>query len=233
MDPERHGPVPGNPSSGHDAEARANPHRSDNEALRRERGELLERIALLEQENRELADRFLEMETLNDNLAALYVASSQLHRTLRLDEVLRAAMEIVVNLVGAETLCIYLADRKPGALTPVLCEGRPSSLFAEVEMGRGPVGRAAAAGSVAICEAGSQEPDSPLVTIPLQHEGRPIGAIAIYEFLMQKDAFSRLDDDLFALLAEHAATAIVAAQLYGRTERKLDTIQGLLGALAD
>jgi GAF domain-containing protein len=71
----------------------------------------------------------------------------------------------------------------------------------------------------------------PIVCIPLRIEERPIGAIAIFKLLAQKDTFAPLDHELFALLAGHAATSIFAAQLYGQSERKLNTIQGFIDLL--
>ena len=73
---------------------------------------------------------------------------------------------------------------------------------------------------------------SPLVVIPLQIQKRPIGAIAIYSLLQQKEGFTALDHELFNLLGGHAATAIFAARLYSQSERKLNTIQGFLDLLA-
>ncbi len=70
-----------------------------------------------------------------------------------------------------------------------------------------------------------------MVCIPLRIEERPIGAIAIYRLLQQKDGFTPLDHELFTLLAGHAATAIFAARLYGQSERKLNTIQGFIDLL--
>ena len=60
---------------------------------------------------------------------------------------------------------------------------------------------------------------------------RPIGAIAIYSLLMQKDGFSPLDYQLFALLAESAASALFAAKLYSDTERKAQTFRGFFDLL--
>lgn len=41
-----------------------------------------------------------------------------------------------------------------------------------------------------------------------------LGAIMIYGLLEQKDGFGELDHGLFALLAQHAGTALMAALLY-------------------
>jgi hypothetical protein len=58
----------------------------------------------------------------------------------------------------------------------------------------------------------------PIVGIPLQVDDRPtdrpIGVIAIYCLLQYKADFTLLDHELFALLARHAATAILASCLH-------------------
>jgi hypothetical protein len=55
----------------------------------------------------------------------------------------------------------------------------------------------------------------------------------IYKLLQQKDGFSALDNELFTLLAGHAATAIFASRLYAQSERKLSTIQGFIDLLTN
>ena len=67
--------------------------------------------------------------------------------------------------------------------------------------------------------------------MPLVVQNRPIGAIAVYSLLTQKDGFSALDHELFNMLGGHAATAIFAAKLYSQSERKLNTMQGLIELL--
>jgi GAF domain-containing protein len=59
-----------------------------------------------------------------------------------------------------------------------------------------------------------------------------VGAIVIYKLLQQKDGFTALDDELFTLLAGHAATAIFASRLYSQSERKLSTIKGFIDLLS-
>ena len=44
-------------------------------------------------------------------------------------------------------------------------------------------------------------------------QDRPIGAIAVFGLLQQKDGFSPLDHELFHMLGGHAATALFAARL--------------------
>jgi hypothetical protein len=201
-------------------------------ALQSEREDALERLGALEQENRSFAERFLQIEEENNNLANLYVASYQLHSTLDLQEVLRIVVEIVINLVGAEVLCVFALDERTNKLEPVAAEGRERSSFPAVPLGQGGIGSAVANAEIVYRE-NLTKPDAaePLVCIPLCVGDRPIGAIALFALLVQKQHFTPLDHELFTLLGGHAATAILAAQLHGQSERKLNTMQGLIELL--
>jgi hypothetical protein len=200
------------------------------QGLESERQDVLERLQALEEENRHFAERFLEIEEENNNLANLYVASYQLHSTLDLQEVLRIVIEIVINLVGAEVLCVYALDERSGRLEPVAAEGRERAAFPSVKLGAGTIGRSVASGEIAYRDRGG-DPNEPLACIPLHVGERSIGAIALFSLLVQKEAFTALDHELFTLLGGHAATAMLAAQLHGQSERKLNTMQGLIELL--
>jgi len=202
------------------------------QGLESEKQDVLERLRAVEEENRQFADRYLEIEEENNNLANLYVSSFQLHSTLDLSEVLKIVIEIVINLIGAEVFAVYVLDEKTRQLEPVASEGADLSVFPRVAMGKGVVGSSLENGET-VCESAerSQDMTRPIVCIPLRVDGRPIGAIAIFSLLVQKDGFTPLDHELFTLLAGHAATAILAAQLHGQSERKLNTIQGFIDLL--
>lgn len=201
-------------------------------ALESEKMDVMERLQAVVEENRQFASRYVEIEEENNNLANLYVSSYQLHSTLDLSEVLKIILEIVINLIGAETFAVYVLDEKSRELEPVASEGDESATFPRVSLGQGVVGEAVASGDTWCAEpAPSSDYARPIVCIPLRVEERPIGAIAIYKLLQQKDDFTPLDHELFTLLAGHAATSIFAAQLYGQSERKLNTIQGFIDLL--
>jgi hypothetical protein len=200
--------------------------------LENEKQDVLDCLRAVEEENRHFADRYLEIEEENNNLANLYVASYQLHSTLDLSEVLKTIIEIVINLIGAEVFAVYVLDEKTDQLSPVASEGNALSVFPRVPMGSGVVGESVESGETVCGDALlSDDLERPIVCIPLRIEERPIGAIAIFRLLAQKDAFVPLDHELFTLLAGHAATSIFAAQLYGQSERKRNTIQGFIDLL--
>lgn len=202
------------------------------QGLESERQDALERLQALEAENRQFAERFLEIEEENNGLANLYVASYQLHSTLDLEEVLRIVVEIVINLIGAEVLCVYALDERNYLLSPVAAEGRERQSFPSVALGEGMVGACVSRAEILTRESFATEASGqPLVSIPLRVGERAIGAIVLYSLLVQKEKFTGLDHELFALLGGHAATAILAAQLHSQSERKLNTMQGLIELL--
>ena len=202
------------------------------QGLESERQDALERLRALEQENRHFARRCVEIEEENNSLANLYVASYQLHSTLDLPEVLRIVVEIVINLIGAEVVSVYAHDEKTGRLEPVATEGRDRDRFPALAVGTGLVGVSVERGEILTREPGAAgAAEEPLVSIPLRVGDRSIGAIALFSLLVQKEKFNALDHELFALLAGHAATSILAAQLHAQSERKLNTMQGLIELL--
>jgi nitrate/nitrite-specific signal transduction histidine kinase len=200
--------------------------------LTQEKDSALERLKMVEAENRHFAERYVEIEEENNNLANLYVSSYQLHSTLALSEVLKIIIEIVINLIGADIFAVYVQDERSGELEAVAAEGSEMENFPKIAPGAGIIGGSVVSGETFCGDTrGSQDWAAPIACIPLRVQDRPIGAIAIYNLLEQKDAFTPLDHELFTLLAGHAATAIFAAQLYSQSERKLNTIQGFIDLL--
>ncbi len=201
-------------------------------SLEEEHQIVLERLNQVEEENRQFADRYVEIEEENNNLANLYVASYQLHSTLDLDEVLKIIIEIVINLIGAETFAVYSMDPSDEQLIVVAAEGADASQFPNCKLGLGQVGRAVVSMETTCWDTDrSDDLARPIVCIPLTIQKRPIGAIAIFSLLQQKNGFSALDHELFNVLGGHAATALFAAKLYSQSERKLNTIQGFIELL--
>ena len=208
------------------------------EELENQNHTMLEQLRLVEGENQQFAERYVEVEEENNNLANLYVASYQLHSTLDAGEVVNVILEIVINLIGAEIFCVYVCEEATGVLTPVAAEGDDVTVCPSLQIGEGFVGESVETGEVAVGNPAEEglppsQGGQPMVSIPLRVEDRPVGAIVIYKLLQQKDGFSALDNELFTLLAGHAATAIFASRLYAQSERKLSTIQGFIDLLTN
>lgn len=208
------------------------------EELENQNHTMLEQLRSIEGENLHFAERYVEVEEENNHLANLYVASYQLHSTLDSGEVVKVILEIVINLIGAEIFCVYVCEEETGVLTPVAVEGDDVSECPSLQVGEGFVGESVETGEVAIGNPAEQgrrpsQGGQPVVSIPLRVDDRPVGAIVIFKLLQQKDGFSALDNELFTLLAGHAATAIFASRLYAQSERKLSTIQGFIDLLTN
>jgi len=208
--------------------------------LNDENRQIHERFKLVEDENKDFASRYIEIEEQNNNLANLYVASYQLHSTLDFREVIQIVQEIIINLIGSEAFAILLLDEKTNELKTIAHEG--SELLPGIEklstrVGEGTLGKVARTGQSYYINqdidgtAVEVSLDQPLAAIPLKIKEHVIGLIVIYRLLQQKDSFSAVDFELFSLLAAHAATAIFSSKLYSQSERKLNTIQSFLDLL--
>ena len=204
--------------------------------LRHQQDEAMRRIGELEQENLEFANQLVQVEDVNNNLTNLYVASSRLHSTLDREETLEIIKEVVINFVGAEKFAIFLHDKGSNRLCFETGEGFDDDEdFPDVALGDGVLGEAATskknyfvAGAIG---EGSDDLLTPIVAIPLIIQGKMIGVLAVYRLFIQKEQLDSIDYQLFSMLGEHAATALFSSTLYGRSERKRQTYQGLVELL--
>lgn len=151
---------------------------------------------------------YAKLETLNANLANLYVASYQLHSTLDRQTVLAAIQEIVVNLIGSEEFAVF--EREPDgrfrlASSVGLSDGSP--LVAHER-----VAHATASGETWV----SAHHGDLTACIPLKIDGGVTGFIVICRLLAHKSGLEPLDLELFDLLGTHAAMALYASSLQQR-----------------
>ncbi|MEP7051583.1 MAG: diguanylate phosphodiesterase, partial [Pseudomonadota bacterium] len=59
-------------------------------------------------------------------------------------------------------------------------------------------------------------------------DDRVVGTIAIFSTLAQKNKFDTVDFELFKLLGQHAAQALVAASLFAQADQKLPGLEAFL-----
>jgi hypothetical protein len=204
------------------------------QALRQENAELKAQFQTIESENREFADRYVLVERQNSDLVSLYVASQRLHSTLNYDEAVSIVKEIVINFVGSEVFAIYVVDSAASRLVLVGQEGMEGIAAPSVEIGVGTLGECAASGQTYVVAESTpvhQTGSEPIACIPLKVGEDVVGVIAIYSLLSQKSGFRAVDQEMFELLGGHAGTALYVSSLYAVSERKRNTLEGLISML--
>ena len=199
--------------------------------LERDKSDLLNRTQKAEAVSNEFSTRFHEIEGEFANLANLFVASNQLHASLSPRGVTRRIKEVLAQLVGAERYCIYLADRDRQELVPVAFEGVRGEELSPSPVDNGPVGTVFQSGEASVVEDSDPSKGSllrPAAIVPLSVDDQVVGVIAIFSTLSQKTRFDTIDFELFKLLGQHAASALVSASLFVQAERKMPGLEAFL-----
>ncbi len=183
---------------------------------------LMSQVSDIESTRRELSSRYLDVEQSNTNLANLYVASYGLHRSLEREDVVRSIHEVLCNLVGTEEFAILESGPDGGPFAVTSSMGLGPEQCASIRVDSGSVGEAFARGVPYVRgdEAGAAGPDEPTVCVPLAAAGRVRGAIVIFRLLAHKPQLEPIDEELFELLASHAASALYCSELHERAKRE-------------
>ena len=185
-------------------------------SLEEERKSLLNRFAESEVQEGSFSARYGEIEQENSDLASLYVAQSQLFASLDVGEVVRVVIEIVLNFIGGNRLALVVADGQ-GNYRVLAAEAIDADAVAVVVPGRGVIGEAIASGEIYVApdplRPGRAESDDPAVVLPLREGDVVVGAVAIWEFWVQKEGLVDVDRQMFDLLASSGGRALEAARL--------------------
>ncbi|HWP04724.1 MAG TPA: GAF domain-containing protein [Polyangiaceae bacterium] len=201
------------------------------ELLEAEKSDLLSRTNRAEAINNQFTTRVQEVESEFSNLANLYVASNQLHSSLSPRGVTRRIKEVLAQLLGAERYSMYLANEQGTELVPIASEGVPGGDLVPVTVAGSRLGDVFTKGEAAVEEDSDPsqgELDRPAAIIPLVVDERVVGVIAIFSTLKQKTRFDAVDFELFRLLGQHAAAALVSASLFAQAERRLPGLEAFL-----
>lgn len=202
--------------------------------LEREKARLLSAV----HEHAEISNRFAEVESELESFANLYVASSQLHASLRVRSVVRNVRELLVQLVGVRSLGIYFVDDGERHLVPIASDGIDLATLPKIALRHmPPTDIVAAAVERTFLTGVAHVTDghvgvSPAACIPLELSNRVIGAIVIYELLGHKKEFVAVDRELLKLLAAQAGAAIVSAYLLEHADAALPSPDVLRKACA-
>lgn len=201
------------------------------ERLEQEKAEILSRFDRVNAQSSTVSARVEEVEMEFANLANLFVASNQIHASLSPRGVVRRIKDVLMQFVGAERYAMYLVNPEGTELVPIASEGVPGSNLLPLRVASTHVGEVFTSGAARINEAISPSQgsfDSPAAIVPLSVDDRVVGAVAIFSTLPQKDRFDTVDFELFKLLGQHAAAALVAASLFVQADRKLPGLEAFL-----
>lgn len=185
----------------------------ENNRLQKELENIKQEISKADTESHDYYARYLELEEQNETLANLYVTISRLHSTLQFNEVIEIIKEIIINLVGSESFIILWLDEQAKQFQMIAGEGEPLNQQKTFSLGQNVISKAAQSGEIYISMADNNSQD-PIACIPLKAFGRVVGVIVIYHLLAHKPTFSQTDFELFSLMAEHAASAIVTSMIF-------------------
>lgn len=200
------------------------------ERLELEKSELVSQYRQAEAATTEFTARVQEVESEFANLANLFVASNQLHSSLSPRGVTRRIKEVLAQLVGAERYAMYLVSPEGEQLVPIASEGVPGHELLPVRINGTRIGDVLKKGSASVADSDPSlgTLQDPPAVIPLSVDDRVVGTIAIFSTLAQKNKFDQVDFELFKLLGQHAAQALVAASLFAQAEHKLPGLEAFL-----
>jgi hypothetical protein len=176
-------------------------------------------------EHERFFEQYAVVESQNETLASLYVATYRLHGDLRREAVLLVIEEIVANLIGSEEMVVFERSPDDDVLIPTHAVGVDVERLGTIEVGEGTIGRVYASGKPYLAEKSSgvssaEEPahsESQLTACyPLTIGAEQYGAVAIFRLLEQKTNLEPLDLEILDLLTTQAAPALYAATLHER-----------------
>lgn len=199
--------------------------------LEAEKNALLQRSSGSHDNEDRFASRHAEVEAELASLANLYVATSQLHSSANVRNVLRNIKELLAQFLGAAKFGVYLASDAGNQLVAVASEGQNFADIATLTVDDTVIGRAFTSGKLfydADNDVSRGTVEQPAAAVPLLIDGTPIGVIAVFGTLPQKTAFDDQDGELFRLLGTQAALALVSARLFTDAGRKVPGVQAFL-----
>lgn len=200
------------------------------EQLEREKQALLSHVHETEATSTRVQSHYKEMEEELANLAHLYVASYQLHSTLRLHRAVKHLKELLQQLVGAQDYAFYFADGKELTLiAKVGAKNAPVRIHpaGDAKGAEGVIELAFLTGNSHIVEGplGECSMTSPAAVVPMRFDDQIVGVIVAFTVFPQKQHFVAVDFELFKMLSAHAATALAGALLFFAADGKLPGLE--------
>jgi predicted RNase H-like nuclease (RuvC/YqgF family) len=201
------------------------------EELEREKTELVRRATRPEPRSSDFAPMLEEVERELSMFASLYVATAGLFAAETVSAALRSIGELLTQLLGAEAYGLYFVSDAGDELVALLSAGVDPAAVARVPVGSGPIGRAFLTGES--WQANDRDVsvlrlDEPAAVVPLRLGGRVHGVLAVFATLPHKSSFVPSDEDLFRVIGEQAARALVDARLFDAAGRAAPPLAAFL-----
>lgn len=197
-----------------------------------EAGGLRQQLAELNRDQEMLTQQLIEAEHQNARTIKLYVATYQLHASLDPEGVQAAISEVAVDLLGAKTFVLLLPspDRTSWRVAFDRLGGSRIELFAGSEYSGGDPNIDAALEDEEL-RIDQDQASSAIAVVPLRVEDEMVGVLAVFDLLEHKSTSLFQDRDLLDVLSAHAGSALLAAEVYASTRRKLRTLRDLVSLL--
>jgi GAF domain-containing protein len=190
--------------------------RAEVAALRVENEQLKASLARHEEDAQWRAQRQGLVEAELAHLVRLRVATQRLHESLQPLELLDILQDLLINLVGSETLGIF--EREGAELVLRVSLGIDAERFRRLPLGEdGPIGRSARTGASwleELMEAGGAQnrTDGPRACVPLRLGGHVLGMMVLFGLLPHKPRLEPEDRELLELLATEGGRALFCAR---------------------
>jgi signal transduction histidine kinase len=197
-----------------------------------------ERVLAYQMLGQQVEERTRELKWRMRELEALYRADQELHRYLRLDQVLQALVDIAVDILQADKSSLVVWDPQRERLVVRAARGFSPETVAQMSfaLGEGVVGRVAASGEPMVVvdtltnsrmagHVAEPEEIRSFMHVPIKIGEQVFGVFNVN--YVTPRAFSGDDQRLFLALAQQAALAIENARLYEETRQRLAESQSL------
>jgi ligand-binding sensor domain-containing protein/signal transduction histidine kinase len=193
--------------------------------------ELRQRTHQLQERTAELEERNIEIDRRRQELEALYRADAELDRCLHLEDVLRALVDIAIEMLQADKSSFFVWDPDRDKLVIGMARGfQPDALSRlSFALGEGTVGQVAASGQPMVVQDARHDerigkPEliiaegiRSFMQVPIRVGGRIFGVFSAD--YIQPRAFGDEEQRLFLALAQRAGLAIETVQRYEHSQQ--------------
>jgi len=157
------------------------------------------------------------------DVSFVYIAQSQIQRSLVFSEVVGSMVEVLLNFVGAGSFAFFVLDNS-GSLQVLLSEGIEGEIDSPANDSRIVKSLNELFVDDSISSSRNYNTEEPLVCIPVKADHETIGVIVIWSFFKQKKSISNVDKRIFEVFMNVAGVSLEAARLFA--ESRLATNKG-------